>query len=655
MSKINLTDEQMQTVIDALNNETEVPPELLKKLSPSFFAKLAEDAKFDYEKLDSFKIPTIEYAGKRSEAQILNHAAISGGTAPLEVERCFSSGEKSGVDQANFSDDWQNLIIQGDNLQFLKTAYLNQDPLIKDQVKGEVKLIYIDPPFGTKSDFSGKNGESSYSDKVDRAEFLEGLRERLIFMRELLSDDGSIYVHLDQKMSHYVKILMDEIFGKDNFRNEIVWCYTSGGASKTSFASKHDQIFCYGKTGNTLFNTQYYRRYVLIQEGEEVGFDPNISYYKDEEGRSYRVNLALDWWTDIGIISPNSKTERLNYPNQKPEELLERIIESSSNLGDIVMDAFAGSGTTPAVAEKLGRRWIAADFGKHAIYTMQKRMLEISGSKAFGEDEDGEYGKAAEPFCVASVGAYDFSKVMNLREDKVVYTQFVCGLFNISDVDEELSSKYNLPNIYAEKDGDPVEVYPVWDDEYLSDIKVDEEYLESIITQSPRLSGTYYIISPESCSRVTSMVAMKNQSGGEVAFKILSFPYKVLEEFSRKQKIGEQPANEDNINNLISSVGFYFNENIEASFDLSDDGLKLVDFSTDALNADGEKFADRDGLAMILIDKDYDGDIFTSEEAVYAKDIDEDGSMDLEDLTDTVGVIAVDKHGNESEVIVLER
>jgi len=256
---------------------------------------------------------------------------------------------------------------------------------------------------------------------------------------------------------------------------------------------------------------------------------------------------------------------------------------------------------------------------------------------------------------VASVGAYDFSKVMNLREDKVVYTQFVCGLFNISDVDEELSSKYNLPNIYAEKDGDPVEVYPVWDDEYLSDIKVDEEYLESIITQSPRLSGTYYIISPESCSRVTSMVAMKNQSGGEVAFKILSFPYKVLEEFSRKQRIGEQPASEDNINNLISSVGFYFNENIEASFDLSNDGLKLVDFSTDALNADGEKFADRDGLAMILIDKDYDGDIFTMKKAVYAKDIDEDGSMDLEDLTDTVGVIAVDKHGNESEVIVLER
>jgi hypothetical protein len=151
------------------------------------------------------------------------------------------------------------------------------------------------------------------------------------------------------------------------------------------------------------------------------------------------------------------------------------------------------------------------------------------------------------------------------------------------------------------------------------------------------------------------MVAMKNQSGGEVAFKILSFPYKVLEEFSRKQKIGEQPANEDNINNLISSVGFYFNEDIAVSFEFAEDGLTLTDFSTEALDGAGNKFDGRDGLAMLLIDKDYDGGVFTMEEAVYAKGIDEQGEIAVDDLSDTVGIIAVDKHGNESEVIVLER
>ena len=200
MAKVELTPEELELLTQCVNEQKDVPAELLTKLSPVFFEKLAADGRFDFKALDKFKIPTIEYAGKRAESIILAQAAITGGAAPLQVVRSFANGKNG---------DWKNLIVQGDNLQFLKTCYINQDSLIKDKVKGKVKLIYIDPPFTTESDFSGKDGERSYSDKVATAEFIEGLRERLIYLREILADDGSIYLHLDQKMSQYAKIVMD--------------------------------------------------------------------------------------------------------------------------------------------------------------------------------------------------------------------------------------------------------------------------------------------------------------------------------------------------------------------------------------------------------------------------------------------------------------
>lgn len=265
MEKIKLTEQEIKKVVECINNGTEVPQELLQKLSPSFFEKLAEETKFDYEKLNKFKIPTIEYAGKRSETQILNSASLMGGNAPLEIQRCFEGGkhkeEKQSTlfEQAQESEpdngNWKNLIVQGDNLQFLKTCYLNKNPLIKDRVKGRVKLIYIDPPFATKSEFRGSSGEASYSDKVDRAEFLESLRERLLFMREILADDGSIYVHLDYRTVHYAKIILDEILGKNRLVNQIIWAYTGPSApNQKQFSRKHEVILWYSKRNNWIFN-----------------------------------------------------------------------------------------------------------------------------------------------------------------------------------------------------------------------------------------------------------------------------------------------------------------------------------------------------------------------------------------------------------------
>jgi len=158
MVKTDLTEEEKKRIADALSNNTEPPSELMTKLFPG----LAE--KFDVAKLDRAKIVTLEYAGKRSEAAILNQASPTDAGSPLQVERCFQGGSLTGETQLDLferakdgtDNNWQNLIVQGDNLQFLKTCYRNADPLIKDRVKGKVKLIYIDPPFATKSDFAAK-------------------------------------------------------------------------------------------------------------------------------------------------------------------------------------------------------------------------------------------------------------------------------------------------------------------------------------------------------------------------------------------------------------------------------------------------------------------------------------------------------------------
>jgi len=678
MGKINLTEEEIKKVIECINNGTEVPQDLLQKLSPSFFEKLAEETKFDYEKLNKFKIPTIEYAGKRSETQILNSASLMGGNAPLEIERCFEGGEEKQEKQSTLFEqaqesesdngNWKNLIVQGDNLQFLKTCYLNKNPLIKDKVKRKVKLIYIDPPFATKIDFKGKNGEFSYRDKTAKAEYIETLRERLVFLKQLLANNGTLLIHLSSIKAHYIKIILDEIFGEPNFQDEIIWNCGRTGAGHTSLAIAHNVIFRYTKGNNFIWNKPrkpytkkdlksfkrdekgyYYTRGAAQRELKEWEKEKYLKTYVDIKKGKTVDNV----WTEVGTYSLGN--ERTGYPTQKPEALLERIIKASSNPGDLVLDCFAGSGTTAAVAEKLGRRWIMCDFGKHAIYTMQKRMLEIADSKALGKDAKGDYGKPPKPFCVVSVGAYDFSKIMNLRENKDIYIQFVCGLFNIGDIDEKLSEKYHLTNIYAEKEGDPVEVYPVWDDEYLKEIKVDEDYLKGIIQQTGgKLEGNYYIIVPETCTRVGN-TEMDNSRGGKVNFKILSFPYKVLEEFARKQQLEEQPSNEGDINNLINSIGFYFNENVETDLEFTEKGLRITNFETEALDAEGKKFEDLDGLAMVLIDKDYDEDVFTMEEAIYAKDIEEDGSFEVDDLTDKLGIIVVDKHGNETDLIVLEK
>ena len=225
--------------------------------------------------------------------------------------------------------------------------------------------------------------------------YLQWMHETLTFLRELLAESGSIYVHCDPSLSHYLKAILDGMFKMENYRNEIVWHYNTGGASKNQFSWKHDTLFYYSKSPNCVFNTQR----------EEYREDATNHFTEvDEDGRAYRVRtiggrdyiyykdegrICHDVW-DMSTINAVAK-ERTGYPTQKPEALLERIIAASSNEGDLVLDCFAGSGTTAAVAEKLGRRWIAADMGRFAISTTRKRLLSLDGVRPFDVQNLGRY------------------------------------------------------------------------------------------------------------------------------------------------------------------------------------------------------------------------------------------------------------------------
>ena len=720
MAKIDLTDEEKRLIADALSNNTEPPPELMTKLFPG----LAE--KFDVAKLDRAKVVTLEYAGKRSEAAILNQSSPTDAGSPLQVERCFRGGSLTGETQLDLferakdraDDNWQNLIVQGDNLQFLKTCYRNADPLIKGRVKGKVKLFYIDPPFGTGDEYGNSEGQMSYTAKLKGSEYIEDLRERIIFLRETLSSDGCLVLRIDYHFGHFVRVILDELFGRENFRNEIVInrIFKNVFGESKFIPTSTDTLYVYSKSSAFAYKDVKVERdkprkpfwrhmddSAGIRHPQErsvfgvVLYPPQGKHFKynqsaiDRMIREERIRLKCqkcghvqndpisEWngcpickemkpklqylvkesshinlqsnWTDI----PGYSTS-WNYPTENSEQLLERVIRTCSVAGDLVMDVFAGSGTTAAVAEKLGRRWIVCDFGKHAIYTMQKRMLRIGESKALGKNGkiNQKYAKSPRPFCVVSTGAYDFSRIMKLRENKDAYIDFVLGLFQSSRDEKDLSGKYRLANIFGEKDGDPVEVYPVWNDEYLKNIRIDENYLKEIILQSRgNLKGNYYIITPETCTLIGD-TTMKNSVGNDVHFKMLKFPYKILEDVSRNFQIQQQPSSQENVNNLINSTGFYFNDDVEIAVERIKQGLKITQFETKILDNQGERLKGLDGLAMLLVDVDYDGKIFDMDRTVFAKDIGDDGVIKVTGLTESIAVVAIDKHGNESKPFIIK-
>lgn len=355
------------TLIKILASGKEVPEEYKELIFPTINK--------EYE---------ISYNGKMREEDVLS-GKDGVFSVPLQIEKSYIT---------NKEENWNNIICFGDNLQFLKTINENTDPIIKDKVKGKVKLIYIDPPFATEDEFKSKEGAKAYKDKVRGSNFIELLRRILIVAREIMSEKGSIFVHIDQKMGHYVRVILDEIFDKNNFVNEIIWKKTnSPKAQANEFGNQHDIIYIYAKDKPQFslvekrFNVLNEKTIKAYNKNDNDGKGPyqtinlvaagnqrsekrkafefmgiteqwlysleNLNQFY-EEGRIYKTKNGKirckkwlyeiesantsDMWIDQ-LVAPIQGKEQI-YPTQKPESLLERIIKSATNEDEIVMDFF---------------------------------------------------------------------------------------------------------------------------------------------------------------------------------------------------------------------------------------------------------------------------------------------------------------------------
>lgn len=272
-----------------------------------------------------------------------------------------------------------NRLFWGDNLHVMRMLPSNS-----------IDLIYIDPPFFSGAVynviFGDQNEVRSFNDiwEGGMPSYLVWLNARLLEMKRLLKPTGSIYVHLDWHASHYVKVEMDKIFGYDCFRNEIIWCYTGPAKNKNGFPRKHDTILRYSKSEDYFFSSDdikipYSESFLSrrkYSEGKAGIFGPKYSENDKKKQKSNYIDgkSPEDWWNDIPSGGQISRNERLGYPTQKPEMLLERIIKASSKEGDVIADFFCGGGGTPTVAQKLGRRWIACDQSRVAVAITQGRL-----------------------------------------------------------------------------------------------------------------------------------------------------------------------------------------------------------------------------------------------------------------------------------------
>jgi len=323
---------------------------------------------------------------------------------------------------------WRNKLIWGDN-KYIMASLL-------PEFAGKISLIYIDPPFATGADFSIniKLGdlkwtkeasvieEKAYRDTWGRGldSYLQMMYDRLVLMRELLADNGTIWVHLDDHVGHYAKILLDEIFGKEQFINEIIWYSPDNFQGNVNrYADNHNLVLVFGKTQGVRLQRVKIALDKPIKRDKRI-WDKELGKVvaaRDEKGKiiyeTFTQKFADNVWT-IGqsSVSKERSMEFLGYPTQKPEELLRRVVLSASNEGDLVADFFCGSGTTLAVAEKLGRRWIGSDLSKFAIHTTRKRLLDI---------------KECQPFEVLNLGKYQKAK---LKENGVSrYIDFILKLY----------------------------------------------------------------------------------------------------------------------------------------------------------------------------------------------------------------------------------
>jgi site-specific DNA-methyltransferase (adenine-specific)/adenine-specific DNA-methyltransferase len=672
-----MTPEQRQRIIEILLSGGDVAPEWSRILFPP--------EKREYE--------LVYYGKEREEDIIANTLAV-----PLQPVRTFN---KNGV-------EWHNKLIFGDNLQAMKT-------LLEMKRRGElcnadgtpgVRMIYIDPPFATKQDFQGSQDQKAYQDKVVGAQFVEFMRRRFTLLRELLADDGCLYLHLDIKKIHYLKVVLDEVFGEGRFINEIIWKRTSAHADSTTYANVHDALLLYSKAGAFTFNPQYVpytedyisERYKHIEtKGQRKGHrfaddnligtglrgggypyewkgvfrtwrcpietmhryeKENLLYYTKNGGARIKRFVddlpgvpPSDMWIDIFPVNSQA-AERVDYPTQKPESLLQRIIATSSNEGDIILDAFAGSGTTCAVAEKSGRRWIGIDCGKLAIYTIQKRLLNLKA-------EIGNKGKPhkAKPFTLYNAGLYDFARLKDLPWTD--WRRFALTLFGCKDEPQRIGGIQFDGTLKA----CPVQVF---DHRQQGGATITEDTLRSMHEAAGSRIGTrMFIIAPS--------LAFDFQQDyiqiGDVRYYALRIPYSIIHELHQRDFLAlKQPTDEMAVNDTVDAVGFDFIKTPELDYavgrgnpegELLEEAFIHINsfYSEAAVREPMQKLGNRETLSMVMLDYDYDAeaDVFDLDEVFYAGAIEAAGwevRFPANRLGEKIMTVFVDIYGNEARVVI---
>lgn len=384
----------------------------------------------------------------------------------------FASGEPG---------DWYNRLIWGDKKYVL--------PALLDEFGGKVDLVYIDPPFFTGDDFSFRVNiedeqfvrepnmleQKAYRDTWGKGpdSYLHWFADTALLLRELLSEDGSLFVHLDWHVGHYAKAVLDEVFGRGSFRNEIIWHYYNklqGNIKR--FASNHDVIFWYTKSEDYQFSRIREERETPKRQQKRVWDkeSQSLKQARDEDGNLIyymETKRTVDDVWRLPYLMPADRTQNLGYPTQKPESILERILIAASEPNDLVLDCFVGSGTTTAVAERLGRRWIACDLGRFAIHTTRKRMLSIPEVRPFIVQNLGKYERQLWQ-------AAEFGDKAEARTS--VYRRFILDLYKAKPIEGYLW-------IHGVRSGRMVHVSTVDAPVTVGDIK-------QIAAESRRLIGT---------------------------------------------------------------------------------------------------------------------------------------------------------------------
>ena len=590
---------------------------------------------------------------------------------------------------------WMNRLVYGDNLLTMQALLAGDPQTGLPSLRGKVDLIYIDPPFDSKADYRTKVvlpgvdiqqkptvvEQFAYADTWEEGtiSYLKMIYKRLILMKELLSDTGTVYVHIDWHIDSYVKIMLDDIFGKDNFRDQIIWYYPGGiKAVPHYFPRKHDCIYCYSKTNNYVFNNQrkgiednsLYSRWIKNSEDGEtityknfprtdkVKFDMYVKRFISQNKREpkdedviYRFEGALvdDVWDDCPAVF-RLLNEKTGYSTQKPASLLERIIKASSNEGDLVCDFFGGSGTTAAVAERLGRRWITCDIGKPASLVMRKRFID----------------QEVNPFLYQSIGDYQKEAFHNNKKLRRVgdLSQVVLGLFGALPFSPEQVSDRNFGYVKGTRN-----LVMVDSPNRLTTAATVRRAVEA---KASLLGGDWdkvIVLGWNFAFDISQAIEKYKNSNVEV----LVIPPDLLDKLSKKgfkKLINDKTVRFSSLQYLVvNPVEVTMNGNGEDELNVSLNNYVLLSPDNIPLDdKDKEKLLqvmEQDPLSLIeywSIDPDYDGETFRSTWQDYRENVDND-SDPLHCVYSTriamphkderkVCVKAVDVFGFESQVIL---